>query len=138
MAALKKTRGGKGKVVRGLFIWPVQSREVSSTFGGRNGRPHDGIDIRSPKGTSVFASADGEVIFSERLSGYGNLILIKHSKNYFTAYAHNSKNLVKEDKKVEQGEKIGEVGDTGNASGYHVHFEIREGSTPLDPLLFLP
>ncbi len=135
--AAKKTRGGKGKVLKGFFIWPVEG-EVSSGFGSRNGRPHDGIDIRADKGTPVFASADGEVVFSDKMSGYGNLILIKHANGYFTAYAHNSKILVKEGEKVEKREKIAEVGDTGQATGYHLHFEIRQGSTPLDPLLFLP
>ena len=134
---LKKTRGGKGAIVRGVFIWPVRG-EVSSGFGNRNGHPHDGIDIRAEKGTPVIASADGEVVYSNHFQGYGKLILIKHSDDYLTAYAHNDENLVKEGKKVQQGDKIAEVGDTGNATGTHLHFEIRQGSTPLDPLLFLP
>jgi murein DD-endopeptidase MepM/ murein hydrolase activator NlpD len=135
--ALKKTRGGQGKILKGFFVWPVQG-EVSSDFGNRSGRPHDGLDIRAEKGTTVIASASGEVAYAGSLHGYGNLVLIRHSNGYFTAYAHNDKNLVKEGKTVEQGEKIAEVGGTGDATGHHLHFEIREGSTPLDPLLFLP
>ncbi len=132
-----KNRNGSGKVVKGVFVWPVKG-EVSSGFGSRDGRPHDGIDIRAPKGTPVKASAGGEVIFSGKMSGYGNLLVIRHSQDYFSAYAHNDELEVKEGKKVSQGDLIAKVGDTGHASGYHLHFEIRQGSTPMDPLLFLP
>jgi murein DD-endopeptidase MepM/ murein hydrolase activator NlpD len=124
-------------VVKGFFEWPVMG-EVSSGFGSRDGRPHDGIDIRAEKDTPVHASAAGKVVFSGKLHGYGNLILIRHGDNYFSAYAHNSKNLVNEGKQVDQGELIAKVGDSGNATGIHLHFEIRQGSTPLDPLQFLP
>ncbi len=124
-------------MVSGFFIWPVQG-EVSSGFGDRNGHPHDGIDIRAEKGTPIHASASGKVVFSDKFSGYGNLILIEHSKGYFTAYAHNEKNLVKEGSNVKQGDVIAKVGATGNATGYHLHFEVRSESTPMDPMKFLP
>src|SRR4030095_13288638 len=120
--ATKKNRRGHGQVVHGLFLWPVDG-EVSSGFGMRDGRPHDGIDIRAENGTPIYASAAGEVVHSDSLSGYGNLILIRHRDNYFTAYAHNDKNLVKEGQRVEQGDLIARVGDTGNATGNHLHFE---------------
>ncbi len=132
-----KKRNGRGKVAKGIFIWPVQG-EVSSPFGEREGRPHDGIDIRAPEGTPVEASASGEVVYAGNMSGYGKLIVLKHENDYFTAYAHNSEIDVKEGKKVTQGEVISKVGDTGHATGYHLHFELRQGSTPMDPLLFLP
>jgi|GEM_PF-2065067 len=135
--AAKKNRKGRGQVVHGLFMWPVDG-QLSSGFGMRDGRPHDGVDIRAEKGTPVYASAAGEVVFSDPLSGYGKLILIRHRDNYFTAYAHNDQNLVKEGKRVEQGDLIARVGDTGNATGNHLHFEIRQSSTPMDPMLFLP
>src|SRR4029450_7414218 len=135
--ATKKNRKGHGQVVHGLFLWPVDG-EVSSGFGMRDGRPHDGIDIRAENGTPIYASAAGEVVHSDSLSGYGNLILIRHRDNYFTAYAHNDKNLVKEGQRVEQGDLIARVGDTGNATGNHLHFEIRQSSAPMDPMLFLP
>lgn len=124
-------------MVTGVFVWPVHG-EVSSPFGERDGKPHDGIDIRAPQGTSVKASAGGEVVFAGKMSGYGNLLVIRHTNDYFTAYAHNEELLVKEGKKVNQGEIISKVGDTGHATGYHLHFEIRQGSTPMDPLAFLP
>ncbi len=135
--AARKDRKGSGKVVTGVFVWPLEG-EVSSGFGERDGRPHDGIDIRAEKGTSIHATAAGEVVFSGVLKGYGNLVLVKHKDNYFTAYAHNSENEVKEGKSVEQGEEIAKVGDTGHATGYHLHFEIRYKSSPMDPLQFLP
>src|SRR4029434_10399741 len=135
--ATKKNRKDQGQVVHGLFLWPVDG-EVSSGFGMRSGRPHDGIDIRAEKGTPVYAAAAGEVVHSDPLSGYGNLILIRHRDNYFTAYAHNDKNLVKEGQRVEQGDLIARVGETGNATGYHLPFEIRQSPTPMDPMLFLP
>lgn len=135
--ALKKNRKDRGQVVHGLFQWPVDG-EVSSGFGSRWGRLHDGIDIRAPGGTPVYASAAGEVIHSDPLGGYGKLIVIRHRDNYFTAYAHNTENLVKEGKLVEQGDLIARVGDTGNATGYHLHFEVRQNSAPMDPMLFLP
>ncbi len=132
-----KNRNGSGRVVKGLFVWPVRG-EVSSGFGERDGKPHDGIDIRAPKGTPVQASAAGEVVFAGKMSGYGNLLVIRHEQDYFTAYAHNDELEVKEGKKVTQGDLIAKVGDTGQATGYHLHFEIRQGSTPMNPLAFLP
>ena len=132
-----KKRNGSGKVVKGVFVWPVRG-EVSSGFGERDGKPHDGIDIRAPQGTPVKASATGDVVYAGKMSGYGNLLVLRHDSNYFTAYAHNEELLVKEGKKVSQGDVISKVGDTGHASGYHLHFEIRQGSTPMNPLAFLP
>ncbi len=130
-------KGKKGKVLPGYFKWPLHA-EMSSPFGSRWGRAHDGIDIRSPEGTPFKAAAAGEVVFASEFQGYGKLILIKHPNNYFTAYAHCSKMKVKEGDKVKQSEVIGEVGKTGHATGYHLHFEIRYESTPMDPLDFLP
>lgn len=128
--------GGSAKTTQGAFDWPVQGR-MSSGYGIRNGRRHDGIDIAAPRGTPVKASRAGEVVFSSRLRGYGNLILIKHEGDMFTVYAHNSRNLKKKGTKVEKGEVIARVGTTGRSTGPHVHFEIREGSKAKNPMLFL-
>jgi murein DD-endopeptidase MepM/ murein hydrolase activator NlpD len=98
-----KTRNRKGRILTGMFIWPIDG-EISSPFGERGGHPHDGIDIRAEKGTRIHAAADGEVVFSGSLGGYGNLVLLKHRSGYFTAYAHTEENLVKEGKQVEQGD----------------------------------
>ena len=128
-------RSRKGKS-DGNFNWPVQG-QLTSGYGVRNGRRHDGIDIAAPRGTPVKASQDGEVVFSSSLRGYGNLILIKHEGDMFTVYAHNSRNLKEKGSKVKQGEVIARVGTTGRATGPHVHFEIREGSKAQNPMSYL-
>lgn len=119
------------------FHWPIQG-DISSGFGVRRGRRHDGVDIRARIGTPIKVAADGEVVFSKRMRGYGNLILVKHEDDFFTVYAHNSSNLVKQGRKVRQGEVIAKVGRTGRASGPHLHFEVREGAKARNPLFFLP
>jgi len=120
------------------FIWPVKG-VVTSKFGRRGSRMHDGIDIGAKEGTPVHAAASGEVVYADsRLSGYGKLIIIRHSKNIFTAYGHNQRMLVKKGMRVRQGDIIGRVGHTGRSSGPHLHFEIRHGSTPVNPLSYLP
>jgi murein DD-endopeptidase MepM/ murein hydrolase activator NlpD len=122
----------------GTFMWPVRG-SVSSGFGARSGRRHAGIDIRAPSGTPVRASRDGLVAYSgSRFRGYGNLVILDHGDNVSTYYAHNSSNLVEEGQQVRQGDRIARVGRTGNASGPHLHFEIRRGNVLLDPLKHLP
>ncbi|OIQ02354.1 MAG: hypothetical protein COS82_04580 [Zetaproteobacteria bacterium CG06_land_8_20_14_3_00_59_53] len=118
--------------------WPVKGR-VTSKFGRRHGRPHDGIDIGGKEGAPVYAAAAGEVVYADnRLSGYGHLIIVRHSHDMFTAYAHNQRNLVKKGQPVKQGDTIARVGHTGRATGPHLHFEVRRGPTPVDPLVYLP
>jgi lipoprotein NlpD len=120
------------------LIWPVRGR-LSSRFGWRNGRSHDGIDIPAKSGTPIKAAAAGRVIHSGRgLGDYGRVVIVKHEGHYSTVYAHNRRNRVAKGDFVEKGEVIGEVGSSGNASGSHVHFEVRRNRKPLDPLLFLP
>lgn len=127
-----------GVVQRGTrFVWPVKG-VVFSKFGRRNGHPHDGIDISAPEGTPIYAAADGRVIYSgDGVRGYGNLIIIKHEGFYATVYAHNSENLVEKGDFVEKGQMIGRVGQTGRASGPHLHFEVRYNSKPVDPVAHL-
>lgn len=118
--------------------WPVQGT-LSSRFGPRKNRMHDGIDILAKRGTSVVAAAAGKVVYSDsRLSGYGNLIIVRHSTDMFTAYAHNQKNLVKRGDMVSAGQHIANVGISGRSSGPHLHFEVRRGETAVDPLAYLP
>ena len=120
------------------LIWPVRGK-MSSRFGPRNGRGHDGIDIPAKTGTPIVAAAAGRVIHSGRgLGDYGRVVIVKHEGNYSTVYAHNRRNSVAKGDFVEKGEVIGEVGSSGNASGPHVHFEVRHKRKPIDPLLFLP
>lgn len=120
------------------FIWPVRG-EVFRGFKNSKDQRHDGIDISAPEGTPIHASAGGRVIYSgSGIRDYGNIIIIKHADNYFTVYAHNKENHVLEGDTVKQGQIIGKVGKTGKASGPHLHFEIRKGKKPLDPLKLLP
>jgi len=120
------------------LVWPARG-PVTSGFGRRHGRPHDGIDIGAPEGSPVRAAAAGEVVYSShRLTGYGNLIIIRHTRDMFTAYAHNRVNLVRRGQHVKQGQIIARVGRTGRASGPHLHFEVRRGPTPVNPLYYLP
>lgn len=120
------------------LIWPAQGR-LSSKFGPRKNRMHDGIDIAAKIGTPIVAAAAGEVVYADnKLTGYGNLIIIRHRNNMFTAYAHNNRNFVSYGDKVKQGQHIANVGETGRATGPHVHFELRKGETAIDPLPYLP
>ncbi|HEB71460.1 MAG TPA: M23 family metallopeptidase, partial [Nitrospirae bacterium] len=108
------------------FIWPVKKPDISSRFGIRSSKKHDGIDIRAPKGTPIYAAARGKILFSGKgPSGYGKMLIIKHDKRTISIYAHNHQNLVREGEFVKQGRQIATVGRTGRATGYHVHFEIR-------------
>jgi lipoprotein NlpD len=120
------------------FIWPVKG-PVTSWFGPRKGRPHDGIDISAPKGTPIRAAEKGKVIYSDDgISGYGNLIIIQHSGGFHTVYGHNSRNRVDVDEQVNKWQVIAEVGNTGRATGYHLHFEIRKNQRAVDPMHYLP
>ena len=119
------------------FMFPIDGGRIISRFGKRGRRMHKGIDIKAPEGTPVRASEDGVVIFSGFLRGYGNVIIIKHEGNYFTVYAHNKYNIVKEGEFVRKGQTIAKVGRTGNATTPHLHFEIRRKTKPLNPLVFL-
>ncbi|MBW2700884.1 MAG: peptidoglycan DD-metalloendopeptidase family protein [Deltaproteobacteria bacterium] len=121
----------------GKYIWPVDG-VLTSRFGIRRGRRHDGIDIGAPEGTPIHAAASGQVLYVGEQSGYGNLVILRHDKGAITVYAHNLRNLVKEGESVEQGQKIALVGKTGRATGPHLHFEIRQGRRPRNPLFFLP
>ncbi|NOT57822.1 MAG: M23 family metallopeptidase [Deltaproteobacteria bacterium] len=117
--------------------WPITGR-LASRFGPRGGSFHDGIDITAPTGTPISAVADGEVIFSNVLHGYGNIVLIRHRNGLVSVYAHNRRNLVKEGEWVRRGKVIAEVGQTGRASGPHLHFEIRKDNQARNPLRYLP
>lgn len=121
------------------FSWPLRSGAVSSYFGTRRRKFHDGIDIKAPRGTPVYAAKDGVVLYAaRRIRGYGNMIVLKHEDGTATVYAHNSKNLVARGRQVRRGELIAKVGATGHATGSHLHFEIRRDQLPVDPLMYLP
>jgi murein DD-endopeptidase MepM/ murein hydrolase activator NlpD len=118
------------------FAWPVRGR-LTSSFGLRGGRPHEGVDLAARRGTSIYASEAGKVIHSGRLGDYGNVVIVKHAGHYRTVYAHASKTLVRKGQFVEKRQKIALVGRTGRATGPHLHFEIRRRETPRNPMLYL-
>lgn len=120
----------------GSYIMPASGR-LSSGYGGRWGRMHNGIDIATSIGSPIKAADTGVVIFAGYQGSYGNLVKIDHKNGYVTYYAHCSELLVSEGEAVTQGQLIAKVGNTGNSTGPHCHFEIQKDGTPLNPLSFL-
>ncbi len=121
------------------FAWPVKGKVISKFGAIGKGRNNDGINIQAPKGTAVKAADKGTVVYAgNELKGFGNLILVKHSGGWITAYAHNQKLLVKKGQKVVKGEKIATVGDTGGVNEPQLHFEVRAGKKAVNPLSYLP
>ena len=121
--------------------WPLTTVHIliGSPFGARWGKPHEGIDLPAPVGTPVFAAADGRVVYAGAgIRGYGNLIVVKHAGDLLTAYAHNSMLLVSQGQPVRAGDRIALVGQSGHATGPHLHFEVRSGQIPRDPMSYLP
>lgn len=120
------------------FRWPVRGRVVAAYGAKTNGKANDGINVAVPEGTPVKAAEDGVVAYAgNELKGYGNLVLVRHSNGYVTAYAHASELLVKRGETIKRGQTIAKSGQTGEAKSPQLHFEIRKGSTPVDPLQFL-
>jgi lipoprotein NlpD len=120
------------------FLWPVEAGLVSSPFGPRGATHHDGIDISAAEGSPVRAARAGRVLYSDRLRGYGNLIIVGHDDGYATVYAHNQENRAHAGAEVRQGEVIAAVGRTGKTSGPNLHFEIRKENVARNPLFYLP
>jgi murein DD-endopeptidase MepM/ murein hydrolase activator NlpD len=120
----------------GVLGWPV-SGPVTSGYGMRWGRMHEGIDIAVGEGTPVRAAAAGAVIYAGWMSGYGNLVVVDHGNGLSTAYAHNSSLAVAVGQAVAAGEVVSYSGNTGNSTGPHVHFEVRVGGSAVDPLGYL-
>lgn len=123
----------------GRFLWPVPHfYKVSSSFGPRGRKHHDGIDVPAPKGTPIVAVDAGVVIYSDNgIRGYGNMIVLAHGDDIFTVYAHNSKNKVDKGDRVDKGETIALIGNTGRSTGPHLHFEIRVKNKVRNPAQFL-
>ncbi len=122
------------------FIWPVRGR-ITSPYGMRviSGRKdfHAGIDIGGPTGTNIVAAESGRVSYAGYMRGYGNVIILSHNGGYSTVYGHNSVNLVKKGQYVNKGSVIAKMGSTGNATGPHLHFEIRSSGKPVNPISYL-
>jgi murein DD-endopeptidase MepM/ murein hydrolase activator NlpD len=118
--------------------WPVSGRVIAG-FGGRpDGTHNDGINMSVPLGTEVHAAESGVVAYAgSELKGYGNLVLLRHDNGWVTAYAHNDELLVKRGDKIKRGQVIGKAGKTGTVDQPQVHFELRQGSKPVDPTPFM-
>ena len=139
----RKQQREKGALGTGEMIWPLKGR-ISSSFGWRHhpilkkNKFHSGIDIAVPSSTSVKAADGGRVLISGWNGGYGYYIAIDHGNGISTAYAHNSRLLVKEGELVYQGQEIAKSGSTGLSTGPHLHFEVRDNGKPVEPLKYLP
>jgi murein DD-endopeptidase MepM/ murein hydrolase activator NlpD len=120
------------------FRWPARGRVIAGFGPSPNGLQNDGINVAVPEGTPIKAADDGVVAYAgNELKGYGNLVLIKHANGFVTAYAHASEILVKRGDTVKRGEVIAKSGQTGSVTSPQLHFEIRKGSTPVDPSQYL-
>ena len=120
------------------FRWPVRGRVIAAYGAKTNGKQNDGINVAVPEGTPVKAAEDGVVAYSgNELKGYGNLILVRHANGYVTAYAHASELMVKRGDTIKRGQVIAKSGQSGEVGSPQLHFEIRKGSSPVDPLQFL-
>ena len=120
--------------VAGDFRWPVRGHIIQGFSNGV-----DGINIAVPEGTQIKATEEGEVAYAgSELKGYGNMILIRHPNGFVSAYAHNSELEVKRGDKVKRGQTIAKSGQTGHVGSPQLHFELRRGSTPVDPMGCFP
>lgn len=122
----------------GSFRWPVRGRVISAFGVKPGGERNDGINIEVPEGTPIKAAEGGQVIYAgNELKGFGNLVLVKHPNGFVSAYAHASEVLVQRGDNILRGQTIAKVGATGNVSRPQLHFEIRNGNRPVDPLPYL-
>jgi murein DD-endopeptidase MepM/ murein hydrolase activator NlpD len=120
------------------FRWPAKGRIIAGFGPKTNGQQNDGINLALPEGTPVRAAEDGVVAYAgNELKGYGNLVLVRHNNGYVTAYAHAKELLVKRGDPIKRGQVIARSGQTGNVDAPQLHFEIRKGPTPLDPMPLL-
>ncbi len=140
----KDANGGKNSKTKSQpdFDWPVDKARFVRGFNpkrSRKRRPHYGIDLAAIKGTPILAATKGTVIYTGRaFKGYGRMVMIESENGWATLYAHLNKIYVAEGQKVASGEVLGAMGRTGRATGVHLHFEIRKGRVPMDPLTYLP
>lgn len=129
---------GPQRIDKGRFIWPVKGK-IIVRFKEKGEYRSNGIEIGASPGTPVVAADDGEVVYSGKgIRGMGNLVIIRHKGGFYTTYANNERNLVKEGQKVKQGEKIAIVGYSRLSNTSALYFEIRKGKRPRNPLFYLP
>lgn len=126
-------------IAEGSLSWPLAKVRVTSPFGQRGKEFHEGIDLMARQGTPVMAAQEGTVIYAgSKIRGYGKMVVIRHLRQISTIYAHNSRLLVRIGQYVRQGQKIAISGKTGHVTGPHLHFEVRDGLSALDPAALLP
>ncbi len=121
------------------FLWPVPTvARISSYYGKRWGRAHEGIDIPAVTGTRIVSTADGIVVYAgSEMGGYGKIIVVGHANGYFSVYAHAHRFFVRKGQRVLKGQTIAQVGSTGRSTGPHLHFEVRYGGSSYNPLHFV-
>ena len=124
-------------LTKGGWMWPARG-SVTSGFGYRWGRLHAGIDIGASTGTPIYAAKGGVVSYVGTMGGYGNIIVVDHGEGMTTRYAHQSRLIASVGQSVRPGDQIGEVGNTGNSTGPHLHFEVRINDSPQNPIGYLP
>lgn len=144
LEAKKKKENKQSKFVGGVMVWPVpSSTRITSTYGRRtspifgSGEFHSGIDIGAPRGNSILAATDGEVVFSGWKGGYGNCIIIDHGGGITTLYGHASKLVVRNGEKVKKGQIIAKIGSTGWSTGPHLHFQVMKNGDHINPMPYL-
>lgn len=128
-----------GLLKSGEFLWPVpSSNKLSSNFGQRWGRAHEGVDIPGRIGAHIVSAADGVVVYSgDEIGGYGNITVIAHRNGFFSVYAHAKSNFTTQGQRVYRGQVIAQIGMTGRTYGPHLHFEIRKNGQAIDPTDYL-
>lgn len=141
---IRNIQAGKGGAIgSGIHMWPT-SGPITSPFGWRTHpifgtqRFHSGIDIGADYGDEVVATDGGVVIYADWMGGYGKAVIVDHGGGISTLYAHNSELVVSEGQKVYKGQIISRVGSTGYSTGPHLHYEVRQGGSPVNPLNYLP
>jgi murein DD-endopeptidase MepM/ murein hydrolase activator NlpD len=131
-ATTNPVRAGNGSL---SFRWPAKGRIIAGFGPKTNGQSNDGINIALPEGTPIKAAEDGVVAYAgNELKGYGNLVLVRHADGFVTAYAHAKELLVKRGDPIKRGQTIARSGQTGNVDAPQLHFEIRKGPAPIDPM----
>lgn len=131
----KLTRDEDGTAAPDILVWPVAGK-VTSPFGERMGRTHNGVDIAAPEGKAIRAAASGRVLFAGELDEYGHTTIIGHGGRLVTLYGHQRNLMCQPGDVVRAGDTIGRVGTSGRSTGPHLHFEVRKDGTPQDPSLF--
>lgn len=119
------------------FMWPVDELKLSRGFKS-HGKAHYGVDLRGSRGSKIYAAAPGVVIYTgQGFSGYGRLVIIEHEGGWATFYSHLERIVARQGQHIQRGEVLGYMGDSGRATGVHLHFEVRRNKQPVDPLPLL-